>query len=676
MQNEGMAKNLLAKLNNQENNLAFNNFFADYIQKNQIGKLDDLKDLKLNTLIKFLKEDEKGKNLLLQTDISANQLAGRNNLISVYYEYCFKNVKLNSDNIKQVIESFANSEISYVYDCVNNVESSSFCTYFCALFDGIPKNDQPKMDPLIIDKCLKKFTNLSFRTDQMETIMKHTDLEKEIPLEDKSADAIIENLKKIDTLCTKPEQKAPESLVRFAFSFTDFEKFKKLQDESGDKRHTRHDLIYQTIYTLAEHDSANDWDQKIKNVFEKDIYKKLIDTIKDDEEINCILNFERMHNTDYGQRLKNELKNTCLKFVVENKNGNKKIKLIGGRDYVSRKLKSQQIPNLIFSILGILSAASILFLSGFAWSWMLICGLGFLATFGFRLVSSIFCMFPYALRVYKSKWLKNIAWITAGITLIMTGGLFLVGIPAFCFISFGCLSAVIGILKSFVGSTANAFNAQREMEAEQTDKYIEENVSKVNEKVKPLVISHQIIMSTVFVFAMIVGIVLSTATIPGLLFIGITSSALSFLGLLNSIFHVFGKGTPAQVKFHRYGKFLKCAALALSGTSLILFGILSISTSFACAIGISVFIIKFLCIAFGVTSIFKSIKEYSRMSSNIKYLLAKRELQFCYSFVPQLIKNWKKNLYANDTYNPKFNPADITLENMKVCFDKKTGCTK
>ena len=249
-----------------------------------------------------------------------------------------------------------------------------------------------------------------------------------------------------------------------------------------------------------------------------------------------------MNNTDDGQQLKSKLEDTCLKFVVVNENENKKIKLIGGKNYVRRKLKLQQIPSLISSVLGISSTVFILFLSGFAWFLMLIYGLGFLATFGLRLVSSIFCMNPYGSRAYKSKWLKNIAWIIAGITLITTGGLFLAGVAAFCFISFGCLSTVIGILKFFVGSTVNAFNASREMDAEQTYEYIEKNVSKMNEKVKPLVLSHQIIMSAVFIFAMAIGIVvLSTTAIPGLFSIGITISALSFLGLLNSIFHMFEK---------------------------------------------------------------------------------------------------------------------------------------
>ena len=50
--------------------------------------------------------------------------------------------------------------------------------------------------------------------------------------------------------------------------------------------------------------------------------------------------------------------------------------------------------------------------------------------------------------------------------------------------------------------------------------------------------------------------------------------------------------------------------------------------AFAGLIGISSIALKFLLIAFGATSIFKSIKQYSRMSSNIKYLLAKQELKF------------------------------------------------
>ena len=258
----------------------------------------------------------------------------------------------------------------------------------------------------------------------------------------------------------------------------------------------------------------------------------------------------------------------------------------------------------------------------------------------------------------------------SGATLIMTGGLFFAGIATFVFIAFGCLSVVTGILKSFVGSTANAFNASREMDAEQTDKYIKENVSKVSEKVKPLVMSHQIIMSAVFIFAMTVGIVLSLSlTAPYFVFAGIMISGLSLLGLLNSIFHVFGKGTPAQVKLHRYGKFLECTAFVLGGLSLILFGILPVSTAFAGLIGISSIALKFLLIAFGATSIFKSIKQYSRMSSNIKYLLAKQELKFTGLKMDKL-KKWKKDLYDN-TYNPKFDFADITLKNMEVCFDKK-----
>ena len=147
------------------------------------------------------------------------------------------------------------------------------------MFDGIPENEQPKIDPLIIDKCLKKFESNSFSELQMTEIMKHTDLDKKIPEENKSVDAIIENLDKMNFFY---KQKAPESLVRFAFNFTDFEKFKKPQNEAGNKTHTRHNLIHQTIYILAENDSANDWDDKIKNVFEKNIYKEFIDAIKDD----------------------------------------------------------------------------------------------------------------------------------------------------------------------------------------------------------------------------------------------------------------------------------------------------------------------------------------------------------------------------------------------------------
>ena len=56
---------LVISLNNPENNQVFNDFFANYIQKNKIEKLDDLKDLKLNALIKFLQEDEKGIQSLL-----------------------------------------------------------------------------------------------------------------------------------------------------------------------------------------------------------------------------------------------------------------------------------------------------------------------------------------------------------------------------------------------------------------------------------------------------------------------------------------------------------------------------------------------------------------------------------------------------------------------------------
>lgn len=652
---------LVISLNNLENNNAFNIFFADYIQKNKIAKLDDLKNLKRNALIKFLQEDEKGKQICQSKNILADQLEGRNNLISVYYEASFKNVKLNPDNIKTVVESFANLDV----DHMNDLEASEFINYFADLFNGIPEDKQRKIDPLTIDKCLKKFMNFLFSNNAMEMIMKHTDLEKEILPENKSADAIVKKLDKIQW-----NQKAPESFIRFAFNFTDFNKFKAAENESGDERFDRHNLIYKTIYTLAKNDSANDWNEKIKNVFEKGIYKKLIDTIEGDEKIDHILSFERMQNIDYDLPLKNKLENTCLKFVVVNENGNKKIKLIGGKDDVCKKLKSQQIPSLIFSVLGISSVAFILFLSGFAWSWMLICGLGFLATFSLHLVSSIFCMNPYGSRVYKSKWLKNIAWMIAGITLIMTGGLFFAGIAAFVFIAFGCLSVATGILKSFVGSTANAFNASREMDAEQTDKYIKENVSKVSEKVKPLVMSHQIIMSAVFIFAMTVGIVLSLSlTAPYFVFSGIMISGLSFLGLLNSIFHVFGKGTPAQVKLHRYGKFLECTAFVLGGLSLILFGILPVSTAFAGLIGISSIALKFLLIAFGATSIFKSIKQYSRMSSNIKYLLAKQELKFTGLKMDKL-KKWKKDLYDN-TYNPKFDFADITLKNMEVCFDKK-----
>lgn len=132
---------------------------------------------------------------------------------------------------------------------------------------------------------------------------------------------------------------------------------------------------------------------------------------------------------------------------------------------------------------------------------------------------------------------------------------------------------------------------------------------------------------------------------------------------------MLGKGTPAQVKFHRYGKFLKCAALTLSGTSLILFGILPVSTAFAGFIGISSIMLKFLFITFGATSIFKSIKEYSHMSSNIKYLLSKQELKFTDLKIAKL-KNWKENLY-NGIYNPKFNFDDIALEDVEVCFDEK-----
>ena len=652
---------LVISLNNPENNQVFNDFFANYIQKNKIEKLDDLKDLKLNALIKFLQEDEKGKQICQSKNILANQLEDKNNLISVYYGACFKNVKLNLDNIKTVVESFANLGV----DLMGDLKASEFINYFADLFNGIPENEQHKIDPLTIDKCLKKFMDFSFSNKAMETIMKHTDLEKEIPPENKSADAIVKSLNKI-----KCKQKAPESFIRFAFNFTDFNKFKAAENEPGNERFGRHNLIYKTIYTLAKNDSANDWNEKIKNVSENDIYKKLIDTIKDDKEIDYILSFKRMQNTDCGRLLKDKLENTCQKFVVTNENGNKKIKLIGGKDDVCKKLKSQQIPSLMFSVLGISSAAFILFLSGFAWPWMLICGLGFLATFSLHLVSSIFCMNPYGSRVYKSKWLKNIAWMIAGITLIMTGGLFFAGIATFVFIAFGCLSVVTGILKSFVGSTANAFNASREMDAEQTDKYIKENVSKVSEKVKPLVMSHQIIMSAVFIFAMTVGIVLSLSlTVPYFVFAGIMISGLSLLGLLNSIFHVFGKGTPAQVKLHRYGKFLECTAFVLGALSLILFGILPVSTAFAGLIGISSIALKFLLIAFGATSIFKSIKQYSRMSSNIKYLLAKQELKFTGLKMDKL-KKWKKDLYDN-TYNPKFDFADITLKNMEVCFDKK-----
>ena len=50
-----------------------------------------------------------------------------------------------------------------------------------------------------------------------------------------------------------------------------------------------------------------------------------------------------MNNTDDGQQLKSKLEDTCLKFVVVNENENKKIKLIGGKNYVRRKLKLQQI---------------------------------------------------------------------------------------------------------------------------------------------------------------------------------------------------------------------------------------------------------------------------------------------------------------------------------------------
>lgn len=57
--------NLVTSLNKSENNQAFNDFFAVYIQKNKIEKIGDLKDLKLNVLIKFLQDDEKGKSLLL-----------------------------------------------------------------------------------------------------------------------------------------------------------------------------------------------------------------------------------------------------------------------------------------------------------------------------------------------------------------------------------------------------------------------------------------------------------------------------------------------------------------------------------------------------------------------------------------------------------------------------------
>ena len=265
-------------------------------------------------------------------------------------------IKLNPDNIKSAIESFANSPESESFPYFDYKFAHIFVKSFLDLFDKIPNDGQYKVDPIIINRCIRKFDvatePVKLESESILKIMEYTDCEKQIPSENKSANAIIDNFR---LLAKKFE--VPDLFIKFTFKFMDFEKLKQPQQESIDEKNARYDLIYDIIYTLVDRVCADTWFDAFKRLLQDDIYSEFVDALNDIEDIGDILSFETMDKFDLRsvEKLKRWLKNEHLKFVIENgKNGNKKINVVVEENYIDQKQKLElvdkiKIPNTIES---------------------------------------------------------------------------------------------------------------------------------------------------------------------------------------------------------------------------------------------------------------------------------------------------------------------------------------
>ena len=359
--------NLISHLNSKEKNSVFNNFFSNYIKENPIKGLSDLgksdeqpafQNLKVNVIIKFLQESQEGKQIVSnwQTDYKVTDVVLKKLKSKYDCNRYFQTVKLSSDNIQVAVKSFSDFEKS-ADSYWGYIQAGYFTNSLKVLFTG-GDIKQNIIDPIIMEKCILKFSyksetktkiSSSFYANQIKEIMKYTDLEKEVAPENKTVDAIYNNLKLI--LCNK---EVPDQFIKFTFKLTNFDGFKKPKEESEEQRNNRHNLIYRTIYILVKNNSANNWNNKLKNVFENNLYKEFIDAIKNDPEIDTILSFERMNQFKYsGENIKKKLEKEHLRFVVENgENGNKKINVVVEENYIDQKQKLESVnkiktPNIV-----------------------------------------------------------------------------------------------------------------------------------------------------------------------------------------------------------------------------------------------------------------------------------------------------------------------------------------
>lgn len=127
-----------------------------------------------------------------------------------------------------------------------------------------------------------------------------------------------------------------------------------------------------------------------------------------------------------------------------------------------------------------------------------------------------------------------------------------------------------------------------------------------------------------------------------------------------------------QVRFHQAAKYIKSGMFVLGGLGLIALPFLPIAAALASVIGMPTLVVNIFSFLVGLVSSIKGCISVTRMSSNIKFLLAYRAMNYTRQNTKlPFIDNWKNDLHVRAPQKPKFKLDDISNATLTNIFKEK-----